>query len=108
MKKWLSRTLKSKNIPLRIRRLVVSATLDSMTNQCSEIVTDGEGTQKQISISRRIHSIVALLRSCYQGRVQKQSFWMATICLWLKNLKTDSTTSFGFSGYLVWFVVQGR
>jgi len=32
-------------------RLTASATLDSMTKQCSEVVTDGEGTQEQIDFT---------------------------------------------------------
>jgi len=53
--------------------VVLSATLDSITNQCFEILTDGEETQKQIPYRRRIHSSVALIYHAIKGKSKRKA-----------------------------------
>ena len=54
-----------------------TATLDCITNKCSEIDTDGEETQKQIKFHRLAHSIVALICNAIKGESKSHAFgWL--------------------------------
>ena len=71
----------------KIYVMVATATLDSMTKQCSEGITDGEETQEQIVLpSSSQHFSIAL--PCYQGQALKGGWYCY---LWLINLRTDRT-----------------